>query len=134
MAACRRTPPEVAVDRRRSPSPAIALLLYLLLQKPSGVEGRSTVEGLTFRHTLFAPYKSNRIPTPDTIVQGLQYLKASIRAMSINIPGVEADDVIGTLAVNSVAAGCESFLLTKTFSRFCPHPCVFYGWLQEVPS
>ncbi|XP_031497151.1 uncharacterized protein LOC116262162 isoform X2 [Nymphaea colorata] len=65
-------------------------------------------KGLTFRHTLFAPYKSNRIPTPDTIVQGLQYLKASIRAMSINvfnIPGVEADDVIGTLAVNSVAAG-----------------------------
>ncbi|CAN6485421.1 unnamed protein product [Victoria cruziana] len=65
-------------------------------------------KGLTFRHTLFPPYKSNRIPTPDTIVQGLQYLKASIRAISINvfdIPGVEADDVIGTLAVNSVAAG-----------------------------
>ncbi|KAK1266513.1 hypothetical protein QJS04_geneDACA015530 [Acorus gramineus] len=52
--------------------------------------------------------KGNRIPTPDTVVQGLQYLKASIKAMSIKVievPGVEADDVIGTLAENSTAAG-----------------------------
>ncbi|XP_058094189.1 uncharacterized protein LOC131240135 isoform X5 [Magnolia sinica] len=65
-------------------------------------------DGLTFRHNLYPSYKSNRSPTPDTVVQGLQYLKASIKAMSIKVievPGVEADDVIGTLAVNSVAAG-----------------------------
>ncbi|KAK6118636.1 hypothetical protein DH2020_047628 [Rehmannia glutinosa] len=65
-------------------------------------------KGLNFRHTLFPSYKSNRPPTPDTIVQGLQYLKASIKAMSIKVievPGVEADDVIGTLAVRSVNAG-----------------------------
>ncbi|KAL3752703.1 hypothetical protein ACJRO7_000154 [Eucalyptus globulus] len=65
-------------------------------------------KGLNFRHTLYPTYKSNRPPTPDTIVQGLQYLKASIKAMSIKVievPGVEADDVIGTLAVRSVEAG-----------------------------
>uniref|UniRef100_A0A0E0KAT7 5'-3' exonuclease domain-containing protein n=1 Tax=Oryza punctata TaxID=4537 RepID=A0A0E0KAT7_ORYPU len=65
-------------------------------------------KGMTFRHMLYPSYKSNRIPTPDTIVQGMQYLKASIKAMSIKVievPGVEADDVIGTLAVNSVSAG-----------------------------
>ncbi|KAA8544775.1 hypothetical protein F0562_019521 [Nyssa sinensis] len=65
-------------------------------------------KGLNFRHTLYPSYKSNRPPTPDTIVQGLQYLKASIKAMSIKVievPGVEADDVIGTLAVRSVSAG-----------------------------
>ncbi|XP_022858297.1 uncharacterized protein LOC111379184 isoform X3 [Olea europaea var. sylvestris] len=65
-------------------------------------------KGLNFRHTLFPSYKSNRPPTPDTIIQGLQYLKASIKAMSIKVievPGVEADDVIGTLAVKSVNAG-----------------------------
>ncbi|XP_010545123.1 PREDICTED: uncharacterized protein LOC104817577 [Tarenaya hassleriana] len=67
-------------------------------------------KGLTFRHTLYPAYKSNRPPTPDTVVQGLQYLKASIRAMSIKVievPGVEADDVIGTLAVRSVDAGLK---------------------------
>ncbi|KAM7486716.1 hypothetical protein LguiA_002725 [Lonicera macranthoides] len=65
-------------------------------------------KGLNFRHTLYPAYKSNRPPTPDTVVQGLQYLKASIKAMSIKVievPGVEADDVIGTLAARSVDAG-----------------------------
>ncbi|KAK9943368.1 hypothetical protein M0R45_008978 [Rubus argutus] len=65
-------------------------------------------KGLNFRHTLYPVYKSNRPPTPDTIVQGLQYLKASLKSMSITVievPGVEADDVIGTLAVRSVDNG-----------------------------
>ncbi|KAG2542302.1 DNA polymerase I-like isoform X1 [Panicum virgatum] len=65
-------------------------------------------KGMTFRHMMYPAYKSNRTPTPDTVVQGMQYLKASIKAMSIKVievPGVEADDVIGTLAVNSVSAG-----------------------------
>lgn len=92
---------------------------------------------MNFRHTLYPAYKSNRPPTPDTIVQGRQYLKAAIKAMSIKVievsslfhaaerihylvehvknhrlmitqrqvPGVEADDVIGTLAARSVDAG-----------------------------
>ncbi|XP_077226801.1 5'-3' exonuclease family protein isoform X2 [Tasmannia lanceolata] len=42
-------------------------------------------KGLTFRHTLYPEYKCNRISTPDTVVQGLQYLKASIKAMSIKV-------------------------------------------------
>lgn len=65
-------------------------------------------KGINFRHTLYPAYKAHRSPTPDTVIQGLQFLKASIKAMSIQVievPGVEADDVIGTLAVNSVAAG-----------------------------
>ncbi|CAL9750491.1 unnamed protein product [Musa acuminata subsp. burmannicoides] len=65
-------------------------------------------KGLTFRHMLYPSYKGNRNPTPDTVVQGLQYFKASIKAMSIKVvevPGVEADDVVGTLAVNSVSTG-----------------------------
>ncbi|XP_075515033.1 uncharacterized protein LOC142549779 isoform X2 [Primulina tabacum] len=65
-------------------------------------------KGMNFRHTLYPAYKNNRPPTPDTIVQGLQYFKASIKSMSvkvIEVPGVEADDVIGTLAVRSIEAG-----------------------------
>ncbi|ESQ45305.1 hypothetical protein EUTSA_v10010410mg [Eutrema salsugineum] len=70
--------------------------------------GYHSSKGLNFRHNMYPAYKSNRPPTPDTIVQGLQYLKASIKAMSIKVievPGVEADDVIGTLAVRSIGAG-----------------------------
>lgn len=75
---------------------------------PQSSRQKMNAKGQTFRHTLYPSYKSNRGPTPDTIVQGLQYLKASIKAMSIKVievPGVEADDVIGTLALRSVDAG-----------------------------
>ncbi|GAV66513.1 5_3_exonuc domain-containing protein/5_3_exonuc_N domain-containing protein [Cephalotus follicularis] len=80
---------------------------------PFGHTSNSTKEsvrakGPNFRHTMYPAYKSNRPPTPDTVVQGLQYLKASLKAMAIKVievPGVEADDVIGTLAVRSVDAG-----------------------------
>ncbi|KAL6648519.1 hypothetical protein ACP70R_012743 [Stipagrostis hirtigluma subsp. patula] len=91
---------------------ALSLLLDMLEFIPSHAavvfDHDGVPYGMTFRHMLYPAYKSNRTPTPDTIVQGMQYLKASIKAMSIKVievPGVEADDVIGTLAVNSVSAG-----------------------------
>lgn len=75
---------------------------------PVSAKQSFVAKGLNFRHTLYPLYKSNRSPTPDTVVQGLQYLKASLKAMSvkvIEVPGVEADDVIGTLASRSVSDG-----------------------------
>ncbi|XP_024968414.1 uncharacterized protein LOC112507888 isoform X2 [Cynara cardunculus var. scolymus] len=89
-------------------STALSLIIDVLEFTPSHVAVVFDHDGQTFRHTLYPSYKSNRPPTPDTIVQGLQYLKASIKAMSIKVievPGVEADDVIGTLAMRSVEAG-----------------------------
>ncbi|KAH9783227.1 DNA-directed DNA polymerase [Citrus sinensis] len=82
--------------------------------------------GMNFRHTLYPSYKNNRPPTPDTIVQGLQYLKASIKAMSIKVievPGVEADDVIGTLAVRNVDAGFK----TSVFQSASPASMASFG-------
>ncbi|XP_043704657.1 DNA polymerase I isoform X2 [Telopea speciosissima] len=87
---------------------ALSLIIDVLELMPSHVAVVFDHDGLNFRHTLYPSYKSNRDPTPDTVIQGLQFLKASIKAMSIKVievPGVEADDVIGTLAINSVAAG-----------------------------
>ncbi|XP_011037407.1 PREDICTED: uncharacterized protein LOC105134627 isoform X2 [Populus euphratica] len=83
-------------------------------------------KGLNFRHTLYSLYKSNRPPTPDTVFQGLPYLKAAIKAMSvkvIEVPGVEADDVIGTLAVNSVKDGFKVRVVSPDkdfFQILCP--------------
>ncbi|XP_019424417.1 PREDICTED: uncharacterized protein LOC109333397 isoform X2 [Lupinus angustifolius] len=87
---------------------ALSLIIDVLELIPSHVVVVFDHDGQNFRHNLYPSYKSNRPPTPDTIVQGLQYLKASIKAMSIKVievPGVEADDVIGTLALRSVDAG-----------------------------
>uniref|UniRef100_A0A6N2MKG1 5'-3' exonuclease domain-containing protein n=1 Tax=Salix viminalis TaxID=40686 RepID=A0A6N2MKG1_SALVM len=83
-------------------------------------------KGSNFRHTLYSLYKSNRPPTPDTVFQGLPYLKAAIKAMSIKVievPGVEADDVIGTLAVNSVKDGFKVRVVSPDkdfFQILCP--------------
>ncbi|CAN4090641.1 unnamed protein product [Withania somnifera] len=87
---------------------ALSLIIDVLEFLPSHIAVVFDHDGLNFRHNMYPSYKSNRSPTPDTIVQGLQFLKASLKAMSvkvIEVPGVEADDVIGTLAVRSVDAG-----------------------------
>ncbi|KAI9383753.1 hypothetical protein POPTR_013G125700v4 [Populus trichocarpa] len=87
---------------------ALSFIIDVLGFMPSHAVVVFDHDGLNFRHTLYSLYKSNRPPTPDTVIQGLPYLKAAIKAMSvkvIEVPGVEADDVIGTLAVNSVKDG-----------------------------
>lgn len=58
-------------------------------------------KGRTFRNDMFAEYKSHRPPMPDELVRQIQPLHEIIRAMGLPllcIEGVEADDVIGTLA------------------------------------
>ncbi|KAB2093389.1 hypothetical protein ES319_A02G091900v1 [Gossypium barbadense] len=105
---------------------ALSLIIDVLEFVPSHVAVVFDHDGLNFRHILFPSYKSNRPPTPDTIVQGLQYLKASIKAISIKVievPGVEADDVIGTLAARSVDAGFKVRVVSPDkdfFQILCP--------------
>jgi len=63
-------------------------------------------KGKTFRNDLYSEYKANRPPMPDELRQQIAPLHALIKAMGIPlivIPDVEADDVIGTLAVQAAA-------------------------------
>lgn len=105
---------------------ALSTMLDMLELCPSHIAVVFDHRGPTFRHTLYPAYKSNRMPTPDTIVQALQYLKAALQAMSVKVvevPGVEADDVIGTLAVKGVAAGLKVRVLSPDkdfFQILCP--------------
>ena len=58
--------------------------------------------GGTFRNELFADYKANRPPVPDELrdqFQGIQDVIAALGLPMLQVSGVEADDVIGTLAV-----------------------------------
>ena len=59
-------------------------------------------KGKTFRHDMYEEYKANRPPMPDELRAQIEPLYALVKAMGfplIIIDGVEADDVIGTLAV-----------------------------------
>ena len=58
-------------------------------------------KGKTFRHDLYADYKANRPPMPDDLAAQIEPLHRLVRALGlplIIVDGVEADDVIGTLA------------------------------------
>ena len=64
-------------------------------------------KGSTFRDALFEHYKSHRPPMPDDLRVQIEPLHACVRALGLPllcIEGVEADDVIGTLACSSAAA------------------------------
>ncbi|UVJ44114.1 DNA polymerase I [Pseudomonas sp. LS1212] len=65
-------------------------------------------KGGTFRDELFAEYKANRPSMPDDLRVQIEPLHESVRALGyplLCVDGVEADDVIGTLARSSAAAG-----------------------------
>ncbi|HSG66982.1 MAG TPA: 5'-3' exonuclease H3TH domain-containing protein, partial [Gammaproteobacteria bacterium] len=71
--------------------------------------------GRTFRDDLFEEYKANRPPMPDDLRAQTEPLLEAVGAMGLpvlRIDGVEADDVIGTLARRAAAAGMEVLIST----------------------
>lgn len=72
-------------------------------------------KGKTFRDDLYPEYKANRPSMPDELRCQIEPLYNVIRAMGlplISIPGVEADDVIGTLSTQASAAGMPVLIST----------------------
>lgn len=73
-------------------------------------------KGKTFRHDMYSEYKANRPPMPDELRMQLEPTKALIKAMGIpmlEVPHVEADDVIGTLAKKAENLGVETLISTS---------------------
>lgn len=72
-------------------------------------------KGKTFRDDMYPEYKANRPPMPDDLRCQIEPLHNVIRAMGlplICVPGVEADDVIGTLAYQASKAGMPVLIST----------------------
>ena len=72
-------------------------------------------KGKTFRNEMFAEYKANRPPMPDDLRTQIAPLHEIIEAMGLPllvIKGVEADDVIGTLANQASKLGIETVIST----------------------
>lgn len=72
-------------------------------------------KGGNFRHEIYPQYKANRDSTPEDILTAVPYIKQILEAMRIpviEIPGYEADDVIGTLSIKAAAEGFEVFMVT----------------------
>jgi len=94
----------------------VNMLLKLLNdEKPERMAIVFDAGGPTFRDDIADDYKANRNPTPDALVPQLPYVRSVIEAFrfpSIEVPGVEADDVIATLAASFASGSTEIVVVT----------------------
>jgi DNA polymerase-1 len=85
-------------------------------ESPTRVAVVFDAPGRTFRDDLFDQYKAHRTPMPDDLRAQLEPLLEAVEAMGLpvlRVVGVEADDVIGTLAVHAADAGYEVLISTS---------------------
>ena len=72
-------------------------------------------KGKTFRHKMYKDYKANRPPMPPDLITQIEPIHKLIEALGIklvSIKGVEADDVIGTLALEASKKGLNTIIST----------------------
>ena len=83
--------------------------------KPSHIAVAFDPAGPTFRHEAFEQYKAQRQETPEDIRWAVPHIKQILQAMNVpvlEVPGYEADDVIGTLAHKAEKEGFEVYMAT----------------------
>ncbi|MGN0472990.1 MAG: DNA polymerase I [Lachnospiraceae bacterium] len=84
-------------------------------EKPDYVTVAFDVKAPTFRHEMYAAYKGTRKGMPEELREQVPVMQDVLRAMGVQIitqPGLEADDILGTLARRSEAAGMEVLLMS----------------------
>lgn len=107
-------------NSRGEPTGAIYGVLNMLRRllddyRPQRMAVIFDARGKTFRDDLYPAYKANRASMPDDLAAQIEPLHAVIRAMGLPllaVPGVEADDVIGTLATQASARGMRTVIST----------------------
>lgn len=83
--------------------------------KPSHIAVAFDPAGPTFRHEAFEQYKAQRQETPEDIRWAVPRIKQLLQAMNVpvlEVPGYEADDVIGTIAHMAEREGFEVYMAT----------------------
>ena len=84
-------------------------------EKPDYLAVAFDVHAPTFRHELYEAYKGTRKPMPEELREQVPVLKDVLRAMGVTIveqAGLEADDILGTLAKKAQASGMEVSLVS----------------------
>ena len=100
----------------------VNMLRSTLKERPAYVAFVVDAPGKTFRDDLYDQYKANRPPMPDELRSRVEPMCRIVEALGISIlriPGVEADDVIGTLALQGLAQDLKVTISTgdKDFAQ-----------------
>ncbi|HDZ37621.1 MAG TPA: DNA polymerase I [Marinobacter sp.] len=132
-----KTPPVVLVDgssylfrayhalpplttSKNHPTGAIKGVIAMIRRLEQDFPGSKLVvvfdaKGKTFRHDLYEDYKANRPPMPDDLAMQIEPIHQMVKAMGLPlliVEGVEADDVIGTLADEATSKGIDVVVST----------------------
>ena len=107
------------------------LLRILSEQKPEHIAVVFDTEHPTFRHKRYPAYKATRQKMPEDLSSQLSMLKDVVRGFNIpllELPGFEADDVMGTLALQADRAGLTTFLVSadKDFMQLLSDTILMY--------
>src|SRR5918992_1578194 len=92
------------------------LLKLLREEKPDYIAAIFESREKTFRHEMFADYKANRLAMPDDLSSQMPYIFRLCEVLNIpviNVPGYEADDVIGALAHQVAAKGLQAVIVSN---------------------
>ena len=100
----------------------VNMLRATLNEKPDYAAFVVDASGPTFREELYPDYKANRPPMPDDLRAQVEPMLEIVEALGfpiLRVPGVEADDVIGTLAERAAADGIDVTISTgdKDFAQ-----------------
>ncbi len=92
-------------------------ILFKILdeEKPDYLTVAFDVKAPTFRHEIFTEYKGTRKPMPEELRQQVPVMKDVLKAMQVKVvemPGYEADDILGTLAKRAEKDGMEVSLVS----------------------
>ncbi len=124
--------PALAVTKTGEPTGALygfaSMLLKVLAEyKPTHWAIALDAPGPTFRHEQFEEYKAHRKPAPDELKSQLAKVRELIKAFhapSFEIPGYEADDIIGTISKKASEQGIDTIIVTgdtDTLQLVSPH-------------
>jgi DNA polymerase I len=114
----------------------------LKTEKPTHIAVVFDPDTPTFRHDMYEPYKAQREKTPEDIIKSVPWIKKLLQAYRIpvmEVPGYEADDVIGTLAVKAEKESFTVYMMTpdKDFCQLVTDRILLYkparaGNLAEI--
>lgn len=88
---------------------------FMDVEKPDHLTVAFDEKAPTFRHEMYAAYKGTRKGMPDELHEQVPYTKEVLRAMNIPViskPGLEADDLLGTMSRRAEAAGYDVTIIS----------------------
>ncbi len=115
----------------------VNMLRATLKEAPDYVAFVVDASGPTFREEMYPAYKANRPPMPDDLRAQVEPMCRIVEALGftiLRVPGVEADDVIGTLALQGAGDGIDVTISTsdKDFAQLVREPAPGRGLVELV--